>query len=94
MRGCQYLATAAALLAGPLAGCAHPSVVLLMDEVDDAALADRANRTVDRDPENRRILAGAVVNGSSSATGRSRTGAGTTNSRRPRRASASGRSTV
>lgn len=70
MRRRRYLATTAALLAAPLAGCAHPEVVLTMDEVTDADVARRASRTVDRNPEARSIVSEAVESGSATRAGR------------------------
>lgn len=71
MRRRHYLASAAALLAGPLAGCAHPNAVLVMDEVSDAEIADRASRSVDGHPEFETLVAEAVENGSANASGNS-----------------------
>lgn len=71
MRRRHYLASTAALLAGPLAGCAHPNAVLRMNAVSDAELAEHASRIVDRQPEYRDLVGGAVENGSATATGRS-----------------------
>ena len=69
MRRRHYLASTAALLAGPLAGCAHPNAVLVMDEVSAAEIAERASRSVDRSRDDGRIVAAAVENGSANATG-------------------------
>ena len=71
MRRRHYLASAAALLAGPLAGCAHAQAVLRMDAVSDDDLAERASRTVDRHPEHRDLVRRAVKDGPATATGRS-----------------------
>lgn len=71
MRRRHYLATTAALLAGPLAGCAHPTAILEMDTVSDAEIAERASRTVTRHPAHRDVVADAVENGTANATGRS-----------------------
>ncbi|MUV88048.1 hypothetical protein GJ631_16170 [Natronomonas sp. CBA1123] len=71
MRRRTLLATASALLAGPLAGCAHPTAVLVMDEVDDEALAERASRDVSNDPDGSRIVSDAVDSGNATASGRS-----------------------
>lgn len=71
MRRRHYLASTAALLAGPLAGCAHPEAVLTMDAVSDADLAGRASRDVDRHPEYRDLVRRAVEDGPANATGRS-----------------------
>ena len=68
MRRRHYLASVAALLAGPLAGCAHPNAVLLMDEATDEEIAERASTDVDRDDEARRILSEILENGSATAT--------------------------
>lgn len=72
MRRRRYLATTAALLAGPLAGCAHPNVVMTMTAVDDADVARRASRSVDANPEARAVVAEAVENGSATASGSQR----------------------
>lgn len=71
MRRRTLLATASALLAGPLAGCAHPSAVLVMDEVTDSDIAERASRDVSNDPDGSRIVADAVERGNATASGRS-----------------------
>ena len=71
MRRRHYLASTAALLAGSLAGCAHPNAVLRMDAVSDVELAEHASRMVDGQPEYRDLVAGAVENGSATASGRS-----------------------
>jgi hypothetical protein len=71
MRRRQYLATAATLLAAPLAGCAHPEVVLQMDEVSDRDVARRASRDVSRHPEAGGIVAEAAENGSTTVSDRS-----------------------
>lgn len=71
MRRRHYLASAAALLAGPLAGCAHPNAVLVMNEVSDAELAEHASTSVDGHPEFEDLVAGAVENGSAIASGNS-----------------------
>jgi hypothetical protein len=68
MRRRHYLATAAAFLAGPLAGCAHPNAVLVMSSVTDDEIATRASRGVEDDPEDRRIVAGAVENGTANVS--------------------------
>lgn len=71
MRRRQYLATTAALLGSTLAGCAHPTAVLQMDDISDVAIAERASRSVDRHPEHRNLVADAVDEGSANASGRS-----------------------
>lgn len=71
MRRRHYLASTAALLAGPLAGCAHPNAVLVMNEVSTAEIAERASRSVDRSRDDGRIVAEAVENGSADTTGNS-----------------------
>lgn len=72
MRRRHYLASTAALLAGPLAGCAHPNAVLEMSELSDAEIAERASRSVANFPPARHIVAEAVENGSTTVSGRSR----------------------
>lgn len=71
MRRRHYLASTAALLTGPLAGCAHPNSVLVMNEVSAAEIAERASRSADRSRDDGRIVAEAVENGSANATGNS-----------------------
>jgi hypothetical protein len=72
MRRRQYLATTAALVAPSLAGCAHPEAVLQMDAVSDRDVARRASRDVSRHPEAGGIVAGAVENGTTTVSDRSR----------------------
>lgn len=72
MRRRRYLATTAALVAAPFAGCAHPRVVLTMDDVADSDIARRVSRTVDAHPEASAIVADAVENGSTTVSGRRR----------------------
>ena len=64
----QYLATTA-LLTAPLAGCAHPSNVLDMQEATSDRLADEASRSVSSESDDYRILQDAVENGSATASG-------------------------
>ena len=71
MRRRHYLASAAALLAGPLAGCAHPNAVLRMNEATDEEIAERASADVAHDDEARRIVSDLLENGSATATGAS-----------------------
>lgn len=72
MRRRHLLASTAALLAGPLAGCAHPTAVLEMTELSDGEIAERASRSVANFPPARRIVSEAVENGSTTVSGRSR----------------------
>lgn len=71
MRRRHYLASAAVLLAGPLAGCAHPNAVLRMSEATDEEIAERASTNVDHDDEARRIVSDVLENGSATETGTS-----------------------
>jgi hypothetical protein len=71
MRRRQYLAASAALLAAPLAGCAHPSAVLDMTEATDEDVADSASGNVDHHPEAGGLVAEAVENGSATVSDRS-----------------------
>lgn len=72
MRRRYYLASTAALLAGPLAGCAHSNTVLQMDETSDAEIAHDASRNLDGHPGAGSIVAEAVESGSTNAIGRSK----------------------
>jgi hypothetical protein len=70
MRRRQFLASGTALLSVGLAGCAHPSVVLDLNEATADDVADEVSTTVEAGSEEHDILTSARENGS--ATGRSR----------------------
>lgn len=72
MRRRHLLASTAALLAGPLAGCAHSTAVLEMTELSDEAIAERASRSVANFPPARQIVSAAAENGSTTVSRRSR----------------------
>lgn len=69
MRRREVLATTAALLTVPLAGCAHPSNVLDMDEATPERLADEVSQSVSRDTAEYTLVGEAVQNGSATASG-------------------------
>jgi len=69
MRRRQFIASAA-LVAVPLAGCAHPSVVLDMQDATDDDIADEVSLHPDPDAEAYRVVADAVANGSTTRRGR------------------------
>jgi len=70
MRRRHFLASGAAVLLPVLAGCAHPPVVLDMDEATDDDVADEVSQSVDPDDEEYDIVQSALENGS--ATQRAR----------------------
>jgi hypothetical protein len=70
MRRRQFLASGVALLPF-LAGCAHPSVVLDMDEATDEDVADEVSTPVDAGSTESAVVEAALENGT--ATRRSRT---------------------
>jgi hypothetical protein len=70
MRRRQFLASGVALLPF-LAGCAHPSVVLDMDEATDEDVADKVSTPVDAGSTESAVVEAALENGT--ATRRSRT---------------------
>ncbi len=67
----QYLATTA-LLTVPLAGCAHPSNVLDMQEATPDRLAAETSRSISPESDAHAILQEVVENGSATAAGISR----------------------
>ena len=70
MRRRQVLATGAAFLSLPLAGCVHPEVVLTMDSATADDIADRVSLHPDPDAEEYTVTAAAVDNGSTTRRGR------------------------
>jgi hypothetical protein len=71
MRRRQVLASGAALLSVSLAGCAHPSVVLDMNEATAAAIADELSTTAEPGSEEHSVVTTALENGSATRSGRS-----------------------
>lgn len=70
MKRRTFLGLSVAAVVPWLSGCADPSAVLVMDEVSDREVADRASRDVDSHPGARSVVSDAVENGSATATGR------------------------
>jgi hypothetical protein len=70
MRRRQVLATGAAFLSLPLAGCVHPEVVLTMESATADDIADRVSLHPDPDAEEYTVAAAAVDNGSTTRRGR------------------------
>jgi hypothetical protein len=70
MRRRQVLATGAAFLSLPLAGCVHPEVILTMDSATADDIADRVSLHPDPDAEEYTVTADAVENGSTTRRGR------------------------
>jgi hypothetical protein len=71
MRRRAILAGGAALLAFPLAGCAHPSSVLDMEVATDRKLATEAAQSVESGSEEYSLVSDAVANGSATVSDRS-----------------------
>ena len=70
MRRREVLATGAAFLSLPLAGCVHPEVILTMDSATADDIADRVSLHPDPDAEEYTVTAAAVDNGSTTRRGR------------------------
>lgn len=70
MRRRQFLASGTALLPVSLAGCAHPSVILEMDDATADDIADEASLLATSDSEEYEIVTSAAENGSTTRTGR------------------------
>ena len=70
MRRRQVLASGAALLSVPLAGCGHPPVVLDMEDATAERIADEVSMTVDAESDAYPVVASALENGSTTRTGR------------------------
>jgi len=68
MKRRQVLAGAAGALSATLAGCADPTAVLIMTEVSDERIAERASVSPP-DQASRRIVRTAAENGSATASG-------------------------
>lgn len=69
MRRRQFIASTA-LVVVPLAGCAHPSVVLDMQAATDDDIADEVSLYPDPEAETYRVVAESVDNGSTTRRGR------------------------
>jgi hypothetical protein len=70
MRRRKVLASAAALLATPLAGCGHPSVVLDLNEATAEDIADEVSMSAEPGSEEHRLVQTALENGSATRRGR------------------------
>jgi hypothetical protein len=70
MRRRRVLAGGAAAVSTVLAGCAHPAVVLDMDDASSSDIADEVSATVDAGSVEARVLADAIANGSATRRGR------------------------
>jgi hypothetical protein len=70
MRRRQFLASGTALLAGAVAGCAHPDVVLDLEAADASDVASEVSIAPDPESEEYRVVASAVENGSATRSGR------------------------
>lgn len=70
MRRRQFLASGAALLSVPLAGCAHPNVVLDLNEATADDITDEVSTTVDSGSEEYAVVSSATENGSATRSGR------------------------
>ncbi|NHN60016.1 MULTISPECIES: hypothetical protein [Halorussus] len=66
----QFLAGGAALLSVSLAGCAHPSVVLDLDDATADEIADEVSMTAEPGSEEYNLLTSARENGSATRSGR------------------------
>lgn len=71
MRRRKVLASGAALLSVSVAGCAHPSVVLDMDEATAEEIADEMSTTAEPGSEEYTVVTNALENGSATRRGRS-----------------------
>jgi hypothetical protein len=71
MRRRTVLAGGAALLAFPLAGCAHSSSLLDMEEATDRELTDRVAQSVEPGTDEYTLVSDAVANGSATVSDRS-----------------------
>lgn len=65
----QFLATGATLFSVAVAGCAHPPVVLDMDEASAEDIARDASLSPDPDSEEYALVTAAIENGSATRTG-------------------------
>ncbi|WP_345779790.1 hypothetical protein [Halosolutus halophilus] len=70
MRRRQYLASGTALLSAAVAGCAHPSVVLDMDEATADDIANEVSMSVDPGSAEYTLVLSALENGSARRRGR------------------------
>ena len=70
MRRRQFLASGAALLPVVLAGCAHPDVVLDLNEATAEDVADEVSRTADAGSSRYAVVADALENGSATHSDR------------------------
>ncbi|MFC7115204.1 hypothetical protein ACFQH2_09925 [Natronoarchaeum sp. GCM10025703] len=70
MRRRQFLASGTALLSVALAGCAHPSVVLDMDEATPDDIASEVSMTAEPGSEEYTVVSSALENGSATRSGR------------------------
>ncbi|WP_121822304.1 hypothetical protein [Halostella salina] len=70
MRRRQFLAAGAALCSLTVAGCAHPEVVLDMDEASSADIADEVSTSPDPGSEEHTVVTAAIENGSATRSGR------------------------
>ncbi|PHQ38696.1 hypothetical protein DJ69_10280 [Halorubrum persicum] len=70
MRRRRLLACGTALLTAPLAGCAHPSVVLDLNEATADDVADEVSIHAEPDSEEYQVVASALENGSATRRGR------------------------
>ncbi len=66
----QFLASGTALLSVALAGCAHPSVVLDMDEATADDIASEVSMTAQPDSEEYTVVSSALEDGSAMRSGR------------------------
>lgn len=69
MRRRQFLGTGTTLLAGVLAGCGHPPVVLDMDEAMDESIVDRGSTLAQPDSEEYGVVTRARENGTATRRG-------------------------
>lgn len=70
MRRRRFLARGTALLAVPLAGCAHPPVVLDLNEATADDIADEVSIHPDPDSEEYAVVTSALENGTATRRGR------------------------
>lgn len=71
MRRRQFLASGTALLTVALAGCAHPDVVLDLEEASADDVADEVSAMADPGSDEYAVVSSAVENGSATRRGRS-----------------------
>lgn len=70
MRRREFLASGTALLSVAIAGCAHPVVVLDMDEATAGDIVNEVTMTVGPDSAERSLVSSALENGSATRSGR------------------------